>query len=68
MSNHNEPPVGLASILDNDLYKFSMQQVVFRNYPTARVSYKFTNRTKSMQLNQHAVDWLSEQIKRKANA
>lgn len=68
MGNHTEPPVGLGSILDNDLYKFSMQQVVFKNYQTARVSYKFTNRTKSMQLNQQAVEWLSEQIKCKANA
>ncbi|KAI9288500.1 nicotinate phosphoribosyltransferase [Umbelopsis sp. AD052] len=67
MSNHTELPVGLASILDSDLYKFSMQQVVFKSYPTARVSYKFTNRTKSMQLNQQAVDWLSEQIQRLEN-
>jgi nicotinic acid phosphoribosyltransferase len=43
-----------------------MQQVVFKNYRQAQVSYKFTNRTASMRLNQQAVDWLAHQIKGEA--
>jgi nicotinate phosphoribosyltransferase len=32
------------SLLDNDLYKFSMQQAVLKVYPQAIVSYEFKNR------------------------
>jgi nicotinate phosphoribosyltransferase len=32
------------SILDNDLYKFSMQQAVLKVYPQAVVTYEFKNR------------------------
>lgn len=34
----------IKTILDNDLYKFTMQQAVHRLYPKARVRYKLTNR------------------------
>ncbi|PIE62594.1 MAG: nicotinate phosphoribosyltransferase [Desulfobacter postgatei] len=34
----------IETILDNDLYKFTMQQAVYRLYPKARVRYKLTNR------------------------
>lgn len=34
----------IQSILDNDLYKFTMQQAVNRLYPRARVEYELTNR------------------------
>jgi len=34
----------IESILDNDLYKFTMQQAVCRLYPKARVRYELTNR------------------------
>lgn len=34
----------INSILDNDLYKLSMQQAVCQLYPRALVRYKFTNR------------------------
>lgn len=37
----------LKSILDNDLYKFSMQQAVTKLYPRAEVEYKFINRGKT---------------------
>ncbi|CAM0142330.1 unnamed protein product [Umbelopsis sp. WA50703] len=63
MNNRNQGELGLASILDNDLYKFSMQQVVFKNYRDAVVNYKFTNRTRSMKLNQQAVEWLKNNVK-----
>ncbi|KIY53116.1 nicotinate phosphoribosyltransferase [Fistulina hepatica ATCC 64428] len=32
------------SLLDTDLYKFTMQQAIMQHYPTAEVSYQFTNR------------------------
>ena len=34
----------LTSILDNDMYKFSMQQAVLELFPDANVSYRFKNR------------------------
>jgi nicotinate phosphoribosyltransferase len=34
------------SVLDNDFYKFTMQQCVFQLYPRARVRYGFINRGK----------------------
>jgi nicotinic acid phosphoribosyltransferase len=47
----SKPPSVLApaiqvpfSLLDNDLYKFSMQQAVLKVYPDAIVTYQFKNR------------------------
>nr|WP_319396682.1 nicotinate phosphoribosyltransferase [uncultured Desulfobacter sp.] len=37
----------IETILDNDLYKFTMQQAVHRLYPKARVRYELTNRGKT---------------------
>jgi len=34
----------IQSILDNDLYKFTMQQAVHMLYPRAQARYRFTNR------------------------
>ena len=34
----------IKSILDNDLYKFTMQQAVLELYPNAQVEYRFKNR------------------------
>jgi len=56
----------IQSILDNDLYKFTMQQAVHALYPHAEVKYEFINRggTKfpdSFQdLLQHQVDKMAE--------
>ena len=36
--------VALQSILDNDFYKFTMQQCVVKLFPRAKVRYKFINR------------------------
>ncbi len=38
----------IQSILDNDLYKFTMQQAVHRLYPHAMAEYEFTNRDKTL--------------------
>ena len=34
----------ILSILDNDLYKFTMQQAALMLYPRAQAEYEFTNR------------------------
>jgi nicotinate phosphoribosyltransferase len=36
----------LLSLLDNDFYKFTMQQAVMHLFPDARVRYKFINRSR----------------------
>jgi nicotinate phosphoribosyltransferase len=55
----------LVSILDNDLYKFTMQHVVVKHYKNIPVVYQFTNREKDLHLNAQAVEWLNKQIKGK---
>lgn len=37
----------ITSILDNDLYKFTMQYAVIEKFPSARVRYRFVNRGKT---------------------
>jgi len=37
----------ITSILDNDLYKFSMQNAVIKLFPHAKVRYSFINRAKT---------------------
>ncbi|KAI8640768.1 nicotinate phosphoribosyltransferase [Parasitella parasitica] len=54
---------GLMSLLDNDLYKFTMQYVVFKHYKDISVVYQFTNRDKNLQLNSEAAEWLGKQVK-----
>jgi len=40
----------IKSALDNDLYKFTMQQAVLHNYPEVDVKYRFKCRTKGVDL------------------
>ncbi len=40
----------ITSILDSDLYKFTMQQYVFHQYPNVKVRYKFVCRNKDVKL------------------
>jgi nicotinate phosphoribosyltransferase len=55
----------LASLLDNDLYKFTMQHAVLQHYRNTQVTYQFTNREKNLHLNEEAVAWLKQQIQGK---
>ncbi|KAI8098220.1 nicotinate phosphoribosyltransferase [Gilbertella persicaria] len=60
-SNHHEV---FKSILDNDLYKFTMQQAVIQHYKKdVPVVYQFTNREKHLSLNTESVKWLKKQVK-----
>ncbi|EPX71384.1 nicotinate phosphoribosyltransferase [Schizosaccharomyces octosporus yFS286] len=52
----------VTSILDTDLYKLTMLQAVLEHYPTAEVSYVYTNRSPEMALNEEAVAWLKNGI------
>jgi nicotinate phosphoribosyltransferase len=38
----------LSSLLDNDFYKFTMQQAVIKLFPKAKARYKFINRGKEL--------------------
>lgn len=46
----------INSFLDNDLYKFTMQQLVFHQFPDVRVRYKFKCRTKGIKFSKNCVD------------
>ena len=44
----------ITSLLDTDLYKFTMMQVVLHQFPGAQVAYKFKCRNPGVNLAQHA--------------
>ena len=46
----------ITSLLDTDLYKFTMMQVVLHQFPSAQVEYKFKCRNPGMQLGQYAAE------------
>ncbi|MDR2011728.1 MAG: nicotinate phosphoribosyltransferase [Rhodanobacter sp.] len=46
----------IHSLLDTDLYKFTMMQVVLHHFPGARVEYRFKCRTPGVDLARHAAE------------
>lgn len=46
--NNPSTPYRVKSLLDTDLYKFTMQQAVLRHFPDEKVTYKFTHRDKDI--------------------
>jgi nicotinate phosphoribosyltransferase len=52
----------ISSLLDTDLYKFTMMQVVLHQFPGAQVEYKFKCRNSGVNLAQHA-DEIRAEIK-----
>ncbi len=48
--NGNVRDMIIRSLLDTDLYKFTMMQVVLHHFPGARVEYRFKCRTPGVQL------------------
>ncbi|KAJ2234820.1 nicotinate phosphoribosyltransferase [Coemansia sp. RSA 485] len=50
------------SILDQDLYKFCMQQAVIQHYPDVHVEYGFVNRDTTAKFDQQSFDWLKARI------
>jgi len=57
----------IKSLLDNDLYKITMQKAVLQHYPDAWVTYKFTNRNLNMKFNGAAYNAIVENIKAMAD-
>jgi len=53
----------IQSILDNDLYKFTMQQAVLELYPAACVAYEFINRRPSDRFNRAFFDALAQSVR-----
>ncbi|KAF9430654.1 nicotinate phosphoribosyltransferase [Podila epigama] len=57
------PSEACTSILDNDLYKFTMQQAVRQHYPNTPCDYRFTNRSPQVaRLPLRSLDWLKQKI------
>lgn len=52
----------INSLLDTDLYKFTMMQVVLHQFPGAQVEYKFKCRNPGVDLAQHVVE-IREEIR-----
>lgn len=52
----------INSILDTDLYKLTMQNLVLHLYPDAVVKYKFNNRNKTMKFNTVFLSRLKQEI------
>ncbi len=51
----------ITSLLDTDLYKFTMMQAVLHHYPAAQVQYRFKCRTPGIPLADH-IDEISSEI------
>ncbi|KAG0346898.1 nicotinate phosphoribosyltransferase [Podila humilis] len=57
------PSQACSSILDNDLYKFTMQQAVRQHYPDTPCDYHFTNRSPHIaRLPLASLGWLRQKI------
>jgi len=52
----------ITSLLDTDLYKFTMMQVVLHHFPSASVEYRFKCRTPDVQLAPH-VDEIRDEVR-----
>jgi nicotinate phosphoribosyltransferase len=50
----------IQSLLDTDLYKFTMMQVVLHHFPGAMVEYRFKCRTRDVDLVPHAAEILRQ--------
>ena len=61
---NNITSIVLSSLLDNDLYKFSMMNAVYLTYPEVEVSYKFINRNLGMKFSYKSFNILRELINR----
>src|SRR2546422_5935367 len=50
---YNAARMIIQSLLDTDLYKFTMMQVVLHHFPGAQVEYRFRCRTEGVNLRPH---------------
>src|SRR5690606_36110624 len=49
-------PMIISSLLDTDLYKFTMMQVVLHHFPGAQAEYRFKCRTPGIDLRPHVAE------------
>lgn len=56
----------IKSLLDNDMYKFSMAQAVYHQFPQSKGRYKFVMRSKNINMSECA-DRIWEEIKNYSN-
>jgi nicotinate phosphoribosyltransferase len=52
----------IKSILDQDLYKFTMQNAVLHLYPDAQATYTFINRNPNQKFNEEAYNAIEKDI------
>jgi len=50
----------ITSLLDTDLYKFTMMQVVLHHFPGAQAEYRFKCRTPGIDLRPHVPEIVEE--------
>src|SRR5205085_9093026 len=58
---YNAPEMIIQSLLDTDLYKFTMMQVVLHHFPGAQVEYKFKCRTEGVDFRPY-LDEIREEV------
>ncbi|RPB01713.1 nicotinate phosphoribosyltransferase [Choiromyces venosus 120613-1] len=62
-SHHGTEAVeGIASLIDTDLYKLTMQCAVLKSYPDVDVTYAYTNRTPDLKLSREGFEWIETQV------
>lgn len=63
MSPRKDRLIVPCSILDTDLYKFTMQQAVLRHFPEVQATYRFTHRDKDIYFSRECYNLFVESIK-----
>lgn len=58
---------GIVSLLDNDLYKFTMQQAIWKSFKDVSVSYRFQNRNPHQGLSPRGFACLQQHVANLAN-
>ncbi|CAZ79944.1 unnamed protein product [Tuber melanosporum] len=53
---------GIASLVDTDLYKLTMQSAVLKFYPNVDVTYAYTNRTSDLKMSREGFEWIKAQV------
>ncbi|EKM52890.1 uncharacterized protein PHACADRAFT_100657 [Phanerochaete carnosa HHB-10118-sp] len=63
MSQRKDRLILPGSIIDTDLYKFTMQQAVLRYFPEVQATYRFTHRDKDIYFSRECYELFVESVK-----